>query len=62
VSELTLRTMFLSIDWYQIDHQKNNLYISSPWNIPNGLIGSKKQKYFIPFLNQSSGLYAISEK
>jgi hypothetical protein len=53
---------FGPINWPDIDHTENNLYIGSPWSFPKELLGSDKQKYFVPFLNQSSGLYAISDK
>ena len=49
-----------NIDWPALEH-KNNLFIASPWSFPQSMIKSKKQLYFVPFLNQSSGLYAITD-
>ncbi|EKD53321.1 MAG: hypothetical protein ACD_61C00071G0009 [uncultured bacterium] len=53
---------FGPINWPDIDHTRNNLYISSPWSIPKELIDSQNQKAYAPFLNNSSGLYAISDR
>ncbi len=53
---------FLEINWPDFDHTENNLYIASPWSIPVELIGSKQQRFYVPFLNNSSGLYAISDR
>jgi len=53
---------FVNVYWPDMDHTKNNLYIASPWSFPSELLNSKNQKYYVPFLNQSSGLYAISER
>ena len=54
--------VFTPINWPDIDHSRNNLYISSPWSIPKELINSQNQKNYVPFLNNSSGLYAISDR
>lgn len=54
--------VFGEINWPNIDHTKNNLYIASPWSFPSQLLGSDKQKFFISFLNGKSGLYAVSDK
>lgn len=54
--------LFTPLNWPEVDHTQNNLYIASPWSIPTELIGSKQQKLYVPFLNDSSGLYAISDK
>jgi len=54
--------LFTEINWPDINHAKNNLYIASPWSFPKEVLHSDKQRYFVPFLNRSSGLYAISDR
>ncbi len=54
--------IFEPIERMYVDQEKNNLYIASPWTFPSELISSKNQKYYVPFLNNSSGLYAISDR
>ncbi|HCQ30904.1 TPA: hypothetical protein DIU27_00780 [Candidatus Collierbacteria bacterium] len=54
--------LFTHINWPDLDHSQNNLYIASQWSLPKEVIGSSQQKYFVPFLNQSSGLYAVSDR
>lgn len=54
--------IFGPINWQDIDHSGNNLYLASPWSFPEEIINSDKVKLYVPFLNQSSGLYAISDR
>ncbi|KKT30676.1 MAG: hypothetical protein UW41_C0008G0021 [Candidatus Collierbacteria bacterium GW2011_GWC2_44_18] len=54
--------LFTPINWPDVDHRQNNLYIASPWSLPKEILGSSKQRYFVPFLNRSSGLYAVSDR
>lgn len=54
--------IFGEINWPNIDHTKNNLYIASPWSFPRELIGSDKQRFHVNFLNGKSGLYVVSDK
>ena len=54
--------LFTPINWPDLDHRQNNLYITSPWSLPKEILGSSKQRYFVPFLNLSSGLYAVSDR
>lgn len=53
--------LFGNINWPDIDHNQHNLYIAGPWSFPKELLNSPQQKYYVPFLNHSSGLYAISD-
>ncbi len=47
-------------NWPDINLTKNNLYIASPWNFPQWLLESKREKFFVQFINKKSGIYAIS--
>lgn len=53
--------IFTEINWPEFDHSKNNLYIASPWSLPAEVINSDKLKFKVLFLNQASGLYAVSD-
>ncbi len=54
--------IFGPINWQEIDHSGNNLYLASPWSFPPEILKTAKVKLFVPFLNHSSGLYAISDR
>ncbi len=54
--------LFTPINWPDIDHGQDNLYIAGPWSLPKEILGSSKQRLFVPFLNRSSGLYAVSDR
>jgi hypothetical protein len=53
--------IFTEINWPDIDHTQHNLYIASPWSFPQEILNTDKQKDKVLFLNQASGLYAISD-
>jgi hypothetical protein len=54
--------VFSEINWPDIDHTKNNLYLASPWSFPVEVLNSGQVKYYVEFLNKSSGLYAVTDK
>ena len=54
--------IFTDINWFGMDHNQNSLYISSPWGIPVKTIYNPNIKLYVPFLNNKSGLYVVSDK
>ncbi len=54
--------VFTDINWYGMDHSQNNLYISSPWSIPVTTSKKTNIKLYVPFLNNKSGLYVVSDQ
>jgi len=54
--------VFSDINWFGMDHNQNNLYISSPWGFPLDKTSVSKIKLYAPFLNNKSGLYIVSDK
>ena len=53
--------IFAVLNWPDVDHTEHNLYIASPWSLPKEVIGSSQEKYYVPCLNGTSGLYAVSD-